>query len=256
MATVKTRVEISLFRRAAAISNSCMPIIERSLREDGMTERELARRVRRNIASRGGSLAFLTLVGCGDRSAMIHTEPKTTDREISGIGYIDFGASYRGYKTDVTVPFVKGRVGARDRRIVDTVQKAYRLAIRSWRPGMPCWRLFEATNGYIESRGYKMRHSLGHGVGRRIHESPIIGMPSRKVIRKVEGLARRGSKKAIRKLARWERIRGTKFEGGMVFTIEPGAYVEGVGGSRIENTFLVSGKKLKALTKARLIEVR
>lgn len=242
MGMIKTRMEIAKLKRAAGISNSCIPIIERALREDGMTERELARRVRRNIYRQGGRLSFRTLVGSGARSAMIHTKPSVTDNVISGIGYIDFGASWKGYKTDVTVPFIKGRVSAKEKKIVKVVQDAYRLACRIWKVGMPCWEFQEKVYGYVGSRKLWMGHSVGHGVGLKIHENPkMYGKPRKKLDAK--------------KAKRWERIKKIVFEENMAFTIEPGAYAAGLGGSRIENTFLASGKRLKRLTNSKLIEV-
>lgn len=242
MGIIKTRKEIALLKKSARISNSCIPIIEKSLKEDGITEREIARRIRRKIYSQGGRLSFMTLVASGKRSAMIHARPAATDRVISGIGYVDFGASHRGYKTDVTVPFVKGNAGARERRTVSTVLQAYNIALRSWRIGMPCWKLHEKVDDYIKSKGLQMGHSVGHGLGLKIHERPIIGKPRKKL--------------TGRKLRKWERIKKVTFQTDMVFTIEPGAYVKGVGGSRLENSFLVMGKRLKSLTKSKLIEVR
>jgi len=251
---VKTRAEIACIKRACAISNSCIPIIRKAVKE-GATEREIGRRVRENIYRKGGRLSFRTLVASGDRSAMIHCKPTVTDRPVDGIGYVDFGASYRGYKSDVTVPFVRGRVSRKEREIVRAVMGAYGAAVRFWRPGIECWRLHREADRHIQSRGLEMGHSLGHGVGLKIHERPIIYAPRDGLLRKVEALARRGNRKAIKRLSRWERVKKVSFRGDMAFTIEPGAYVKGVGGCRIENTFLTVGKRLKCLTKSKLIEV-
>lgn len=251
---IKTRTEIACIKRAAAISNSCIPIIRRAVKE-GATEREIGRRVRENIYRKGGRLSFRTLVASGERSAMIHCKPTVTDRPVDGMGYVDFGASYRGYKADVTVPFVRGKVGGRERRVVRTVIEAYGRAVRAWRPGMACWRLHREAESHISSRGLEMGHSLGHGLGLRIHERPIIYAPRDDLLRKVEILAKKGDEKAAKRLRRWERVKRVSFEDNMAFTIEPGAYVKGLGGCRIENTFLTVGKRLKCLTKSRLIEV-
>jgi len=251
---IKTAREIECIKKAAGIANSCIPIIERAVRE-GATEREIARKIRRKIYAQGGRLSFRTLVASGERSAMIHCKPAATDRPVSGIGYVDFGASWKGYKSDVTIPFVRGRIGPRERKIVEAVLEAYRKTVRSWRPGMECWRLHEKAASHLQLCGFEMGHSVGHGVGKKIHEAPVIYAPSKRALVKVERLAARGSLKAKRRLTRWERIRKVRFRTGMVFTIEPGTYVPKLGGSRLENTFLVSRKSLKCLTKAKLIEV-
>jgi Xaa-Pro aminopeptidase len=253
---IKTKKEISLFKKSAAISNSCIPIIEKALKEENMTEREIARRVERNIRSQGATLSFRTLVACGDRSAMIHPVPTVTDRKISRIGYVDFGASYKGYKTDVTVPFIKGKVNSRERRIVKSVIDAYKIALKSWKIGSPCWKLHEKIDSYLKSKNLEMGHGLGHGLGKKIHETPTIAMPDKRKLAKVERLAKRGNKRAMKRIKRWERVKKVTFQSNMVFTIEPGAYVKGIGGSRLENSFLASGKKLKSLTRAKLIEVK
>lgn len=255
MGMIKTKKEISLLKKAAKISNSCIPVIEKSLREEGITEREVARRIRRNIYRQGARLSFGTLVACGDRSAMIHPVPRATDRKISGIGYVDFGASYGGYKTDVTVPFIRGKVRARESRIVRSVIGAYNIVLKAWKIGEPCWKLHEKIENILAAKKLTMGHGLGHGLGKKIHERPTIAMPNRKSLAKVESLARRGDKKAAKRIRRWEKTKKVVFRPGMVFTIEPGAYVKGVGGSRIENSFLASGKRLKSLTRAKLIEV-
>lgn len=242
MAMIKTAREIALFMKAARISNSCIPIIAKALKEKNITEREIARRIKNNIYRQGGRLSFRILVASGPRSAMIHPKPTATNAKISGIGYVDFGASYKGYKTDLTVPFIKGKVKPRERKIVETVVRAYNIAVRRWKIGMFCWKLHEVADDYIRSKGLRMGHAVGHGLGLKIHENPTIVKPRKKL---------KG-----RRLKKWLKLKKVVFEPDMVFTIEPGAYVEDVGGSRLENTFLAGKKRLKCLTKANLIEVR
>lgn len=238
---IKTAKEADLLMKSAKISNSCIPIIERSLKEYGITEKEVAHRVEKNIRGQGASLSFKTLVASGERASMIHAVPHATNQVISGMGYVDFGASYRGYKTDVTVPFIKGKIGRKERKITNTVISAYKSAVSSWKYGMQCWRIHQVANDKIRSRGFVMGHAVGHGVGLRVHERPLIVMPRKKLTGK--------------KLKVWERIRKIKFENGMFFTIEPGAYVKNVGGCRIENTFCVHKQRLKRLTNAKLVRV-
>lgn len=256
---IKTKGELALLRKAARISNSCIPIIEKSLKENGVTEREISKKITKKIYSLGGKLSFRPLVACGNRSYQIHPKPNSTNNLISGIGYVDFGASYKGYKTDVTVPFIKGKIGSRERRVVKAVVDSYKFAVKSSRVGMHCWELHRNVDDFLISRGFKMGHALGHGLGKNLkesyHEGPIIYAPSREILRKLERKAANGSRKARRKIIWWHRIRNLKFQKNMCVAIEPGVYVKNVGGSRIENSFWASGKNLKALTKAKLIEV-
>jgi len=239
MGMIKTKREIELLKKSAAITDSCLPLIKESLKEK-ISERELSRRIRRRIYSQGTRLAFLTIVVCGKRSARIHTRP--TSKIISGLGYVDFGASYKGYKTDATVPFIKGKVSKREKRMVQTTLEAYNLAINSIKIGLPCWKLHEKVNKFLKTKGFEMMHSLGHGLGLKIHESPRISMP-RKCLK--------GKKKL-----RWEKMKKITFQEGMVFTIEPAAYVKGLGGCRIENDVLLTRSGPKILTKAKLLIIQ
>ena len=239
MVMIKTDREINLIKKAASISNSCIKIIKKSLQED-ITERELAKRVRKEINRQGGKLSFRTLVGTGNRSGMIHTKPHVTDRKISGLGYIDFGARYKGYASDVTVPFIKGEVSEGKKKIVALVLKGYELAVDSVKIGEPCWKLHEKVDNFFRKHKYKMQHSLGHGIGLKVHEKPVIGKPRKKL---------RGKKKL-----RWEKIKKITFQPGMIFTIEPGIYTKNFG-CRIENDFLLNKNKLVRLTNAELIRV-
>jgi len=242
MGMIKTKKEIELLKRSAEITNSCIPLIKESLKEDEITEKELRRRIWRKIRSQNASLAFQTLVACGKRSAMIHPKPHATNKMIFGIGYVDFGACYKGYKTDITVPFVKGKIGRKERKIIQTVLKAYDIAISSIKVNEPCWKLFQKVNNFLRRNGFELKHGLGHGIGLKIHEYPFISMPRRKRLT------------GKRKL-RWEKIKKINFQSSMVFTIEPAVYVKGLGGCRLENDILIKTKSIKILTNAKLIEV-
>ncbi len=241
MSVTKTKDEINLLKHSARIADSCIPVIEDSLK-DKITEKELRRRVERKIRSQNASLSFNTLVACGKRSTKIHPKPRATNNTISGIGYIDFGACYKGYKSDITVPFIKGKTGKRERKIVETTIKAYKLAVSSIKINEPCWKLFQKVNNFLKKNGFIMRHGLGHGIGLNIHEYPFITMPRKKKLR--------GKKKR-----RWERIKKINFQENMIFTIEPGIYVKGLCGCRLENDILLTKEGPVVLTHSRLIEV-
>jgi Xaa-Pro aminopeptidase len=240
MGMIKTNMEIELLKKSAKISDSCIPVIEQSLKER-ITEKELARRINKKIRSQGAKLSFQTLVASGKRSHKIHPRPYSSKKLICGIGYADFGASYKGYKTDITVPFIKGGIGKKERKIVETNIRAYEIAASSVRIGEPCWKLFKKTNDYMRKNGFKMQHGLGHGIGLKVHEFPHLVMPRKK-------------KLTAKKKRLWDKIRKITFQPGMVFTIEPGIYVKKVGGCRIENDFLLTKKSLKQLTHSRLLK--
>jgi Xaa-Pro aminopeptidase len=241
MGMIKTPSEIKLLKKSARIADSCLKVIESSLRED-ITETELRRRVYRKIKSQNAGLAFQTLVASGKRTSMIHTKPHATDKIIKGIGYVDFGASYKGYKSDVTVPFVKGKISREERKVIDTTIKAYKIATSSVVIGEPCWKLFEKAMRFIMKNGYPQNSAGWHGLGLKIHENPIMVMPRKKKL-----------KPKVKRI--WEKIKKFNFQKNMVFTIEPGIYVKGKYGCRIENDFLMTIRGPVALTHAKLIEV-
>ena len=226
--------KIELIKKSAQISNSCIPLIKKLLKEK-ITEKQLAIEIKKEILAQGAKLAFPTLVASGDRASKIHAKP--TKKEIAGLGYIDFGASYKGYKTDLTIPFVKGEITRQQQRILEVTLQAYNLAKKEVKINKSCWEVYEEVNDFLKNKGFEMKHSLGHGVGIRIHQFPIIGKPIKANKRKIEKLKR------------------VRFKEGMVFTIEPGIYVKGVGGCRIENTFLLTKNKLIQLTQSSLIKI-
>ncbi len=239
MGMIKTPKEIRNIKRAAYISNLCIKVIEKSLKED-ITERELAHRVRKEINRHGATLSFQTLVGTGSRSSMIHTKPRVTDNKISGMGYIDFGVRYNGYCSDVTVPFVKGKIGSGEKAIIKLVLEAYNSVIKSIGVGNHCWKLHDEVNMIFRKHGFRMQHALGHGIGAKVHEMPLIVKPRKRL---------RGKRKQM-----WEKIKRITFQPGMAFAIEPAIYTKNFG-FRIENDFLL-GSKLTKLTNARLIVVK
>lgn len=244
MGMIKSEEEIRLLKKSAEISNSCIPLIESLLKKEKITEREIARAIRKKIYSQGARLAFRTIVACGKRAAKIHAKPRATDKIISGLGYVDFGASYKGYKTDVTVPFIKGKISKKEEKMVKVVIKAYKLAFNSIRIGLPCFKLFEKIDKFLRKEGFSMQHSLGHGVGLKIHELPTIGV-SKKRLKKL----------SRKKKAKLEKLKKIRFQENMVFTIEPAVYVKGLGGCRLENTILLTKKGAVSLTHSKLIKI-
>lgn len=239
---IKTPEEIKLLKKSAKITDSCIKIIEHELKKEGITEKQLARAIDRNIRKQRAQLSFPTIVACGKRSRYIHARP--TSKRIRGLGYADFGSKYKGYHTDITVPFVKGPIGKEQQRILNTTLRAYKTMVRSIKLGAHCWKLHEKFEKFLGAHGYKVRHSLGHGIGSDIHELPTIGKP------------KHGKKLGPRRRKKWKRIRQLRFEPGMVFTIEPGVYVKGVGGCRLENDVLMTRRGPQMLTHSRLVKIR
>lgn len=250
---VKTKREISLIKKAVTIADSCIPVIEAALKEDNITEKEIARRIRAQMKSKGAREAFKTIVASDKRSAEIHANPRASDNIVKGMGLIDFGANYRGYRSDITVPFIKGKISKRKLRIVKTVMRAYNVGIKALKVGVPCWKVHYKVENFLNKRGYDFPHPVGHGIGLKTHELPYMGNLTEK---KMKILAKKYDKiKMARVRRKWEYLKTVRVEPGMVFTIEPGVYIEGVGGSRFENTVLMTARGAKVLTHSRLIKI-
>ncbi len=223
--SVKDSGEIETIRKACRITNFGIKFIENSLK--GMTERELAGALEDEMKGRGAEgMSFPTIVTSSGSSA-IHPFPSFSGRKIGrGLGLVDFGIIYRGYCTDVTVPFSVGRLKEREKKIVETVEGAYERTLDKLKAGVETRTLFETAEWVIKEAGFELRHGLGHGIGLEVHESPQIS-------------SRKGGR--IRKNS--------------VFTIEPGVYVPGTGGCRLENDFLAKAGGFEVLTKSRFFKI-
>ena len=246
---IKTRKEIKLLKKSAEIADSCIPVIEAALNEKGIREREIARRIRKQLKKMGAHEAFRTIVACGKRSAYVHPKPRVTNKVVSGIGLVDFGACYQGYRTDVTVPFIKGKISNREKNIVDSTLQAYNIAMRAVKLYEYCWRVHKKVDKFLRCRRLELMHAIGHGIGKSVHELPYIGNLEKKKIKQFS------KKKRERIMRRWEALKQLKFQPGMVFTIEPAVYIRGIGGCRIENDFLMTNAGAKQLTHAKLVIV-
>jgi Xaa-Pro aminopeptidase len=237
---VKTPWEIAIIRKSANISDTCVGVIERELRKDGdVTEKQLAAAIDRNIKRQGAQLAFPTIAISGKRAIYIHGKP--TNARLRGLGYVDCGAKYMGFCTDITVPFVKGDIGEKQKRILDTTIEGFDTLKKAPKAGMLCWKAQEKFEQYLKRKGYAVRHSLGHGIGLEIHELPSITKP------------RKGKKMRPSRRKLWEKFKSLRFEENQVFTIEPGVYVQGVGGCRYENDFLMTKSGPRQITHSRLV---
>jgi Xaa-Pro aminopeptidase len=213
--------EIELIKRAIDIAS-------KSLRENvrrimpGNQEREIALELEFSMRRNGAdSIAFDTIVVSGDRSALPHGKPGEKRINRDEFVIVDFGAGYRGYYSDETCTFFCGKPNRRQKEVYQIVKDAHDKAISSVRPGMKAVEIDAVARGWIRDAGYRdyFGHGTGHGVGLAVHENPVIGPESEDIV-----------------------------EEGMVFTIEPGIYIPGWGGVRIEDMVLVTGNGCEVLT--------
>lgn len=207
----------------AIIARSFDEIVETA--RAGMTEKAFSVEIE-YILKRAGAdkAAFDFIVASGARSAMPHAIASEKIIEPGDIIKLDFGVvGLRGYHTDITRLIALGAPRALIERIYKIALEANRLAIDAIRPGVMARDIDFIARDHIRRNGFgdHFGHSLGHGVGLAIHEAPRISALSKDII-----------------------------EEGMVFTIEPGIYIDGVGGARIEDMVYVESNRARALTRA------
>lgn len=228
---VKDAHEIDMLRRGAQLLSPVAADIIKDARP-GMTEQALAAKIDWRIKSAGFErCSFETIVASGPNSALPHAHPGERVLGKGDLVVLDFGGVYGGYCVDLTRTVALGEPDAEMARVYQAVLEAQKAAIAAVKPGVlagdidAAARTTLARHGLAEAFG----HSTGHGLGVEIHETPRIGPR-----REAAGDAPAPPDDAI--------------EPGMVFTIEPGAYLPGWGGVRIEDDVLVTSDGVEVLT--------
>jgi Xaa-Pro aminopeptidase len=192
----------------------------------GVSEREVAGAIERAIRSAGYERqAFDTIVASGPNAALPHYRAGTRILQPGDLVVLDFGGVLDGYCSDLTRTVSVGAPTPDARRLHAAVRDAQRAAIEAVRPGVPATGIDAAARDLLQSRGLgeAFGHGAGHGLGLDVHEEPRIGPPR-------------------------PHSAFVQLEPGMVFTIEPGAYVPGLGGVRIEDDILVTQEGCEVLT--------
>jgi Xaa-Pro aminopeptidase len=196
----------------------------------GRTELDVAADIESAMRDAGFSRpAFDTIVAAGPNSALPHARPGRRRLETGDATVLDFGGVYAGYSVDVTRTVQLGPASESLQRLYRAVSEAHNSAIGAVRPGVAASAIDAAARGVLERHGLggAFGHGTGHGLGLEVHEEPRIARPS-------------------------PHLPDTVVEPGMVFTIEPGAYVPGLGGVRIEDDVLVTPDGCEILTKPSL----
>ena len=219
-------------RRAIQITESCFRLAQKIIKLD-ITEIEIAKRMKKHALRLGAKrLCFPTIVSSGKSAKRIHSKltkkqiketihSKPTKKKIKQNEFIiiDFGVVYKGKRTDMTRTFCI-KPDKKKKKLYKLVKKAQKLAEKNIKPGISCFKVDMIVRNYLKTKTkYKFPYALGHGIGKKIHQKPIIKPRSKNI-----------------------------FKVGDIFTLEPGLHGKNVG-IRIEDMYIVTKKGIKKLTK-------
>ncbi|HEX5234754.1 MAG TPA: aminopeptidase P family protein [Silvibacterium sp.] len=220
---VKDSQELRLMENAAALGdrvfNAVLPHIE-----SGVAETEIAASLEFFARSMGAEgMSFETIVASGQRSALPHGKASSAKTPRNGFITLDFGVILKGYCSDMTRTVCVGKVSRDERAAYETVVEAQRAGVAAVKPGATCGEVDEAARAVLRKAGLAkyFAHSTGHGVGLEIHEAPRLAAGQTLVLKP-----------------------------GMVVTVEPGVYLAGKFGIRIEDMVAVTQRGNRVLTNA------
>ncbi len=220
---VKDRDEIRLIRKAVDLGSKLLPIVCEALTPGA---REISAAARLEFAAReqgAEAMSFETIVASGARSALPHGVASAARLPRKGFVVLDYGVILEGYCSDMTRTVCMGRATSEQRRVYNAVLEAQLAAIAAVAPGRTAGEVDEAARSVLKRAGLGQYfiHSTGHGVGLEIHESPRVAARQTDLL-----------------------------QPGMVITIEPGVYIGGKFGVRIEDMVLVTERGSEVLTRA------
>ena len=226
---VKEADEIKTIQKAVEIAESAYQNLLKTIKP-GMTEIEVATDLDFHMRNLGASgLSFETIVASGARSAMPHGVASDKVIEQGDMITVDFGCYYKGYVSDMTRTFALGDPGEKLKEVYGIVKEAQALVEKAAKPGITGAELDAVARDYISSKGYgeAFGHSTGHSIGLEIHEGPNVASKNEE-----------------------------PFVPGNVITNEPGIYLPGIGGVRLEDDLLITedgNKNLMTLSKELII---
>jgi Xaa-Pro aminopeptidase len=218
---IKDEEEIINIRKACEITDRCFNYLTEFIKI-GMTEKEIAYEIEKFFMENGADgLAFDSIVASGVNSSKPHAVPTEKQIEFGDIITIDMGCKYNGYCSDMTRTIFIGEINENIKKVYDLVLKNQEVTLTRMYDGANIKIITKMLENDFESHGYQLVHALGHGVGLDIHENPVISS-------KRENLLIQN----------------------MVVTDEPGIYIPGKFGIRIEDTVLITKDGYEVLTKS------
>ncbi|MCC5893198.1 MAG: aminopeptidase P family protein [Exiguobacterium sp.] len=220
---IKDEAELKIMKEAAAIADAAFEHIQTFIRP-GRTEKEVANELEMFMRAQGAdSSSFDMIVASGWRSALPHGVASEKVIEAGELVTLDFGAYYKGYCSDITRTLAIGPISDELQNIYDTVLRAQLAGVAGTKAGISGIEADALTRDVIKEAGYGeyFGHSTGHGLGMEVHEAPGLSFRSETIL-----------------------------EPGMVVTIEPGIYIAGVGGCRIEDDVVITEDGCVRLTQS------
>lgn len=217
--SIKTSDEIKKIEAACQLGDQAFEYAIGKLKK-GITEKQLAFEIEMFIKKNGAELSFPTIVAFGKNSSVPHHQTGETKLDYDQFVLIDMGVKLEDYCSDMTRTVFFGKPSDEQKKIYETVLKAQQKAAEFVKDGIKAEKIDKVARDYILSKDYSsIPHSLGHGVGLDVHENPHLSPNSKDILKE-----------------------------GMVFSIEPGIYIEGFGGVRIEDLFVLEKNGLRQLT--------
>lgn len=220
---IKDEQEISHTKQACRIADDTMATILDIITE-GMTESELAAEINYSLQSLGAEKpAFETISSFGKNTAEPHYTHGEKQLQKGDFIVCDFGACYKKYNSDITRTFVYGKATGQQKDMYETVLQAQQVALKMIKPGVQANAIHQAVHSAIESTAFKGKfiHSTGHSLGLSVHDGVGFNVENTMELRE-----------------------------NMILTVEPGVYISGIGGVRIEDDILIKKEGVELLTKS------
>lgn len=219
--SIKDSEEIHNIKKACELTDKCFEQLLNYIKP-GMTEKQIARKIERFYSEYSDGISFNTIVASGENSSRPHAVPSDRIIEKNDIITIDMGCKVNGYCSDMTRTIFVGNPTSEQKRVYDLVLKVQEQIIKEIKDGANIKNLVQIAEGELKINGYDLIHALGHGVGMEIHEKPFFRKTTDSYLKE-----------------------------NMIITDEPGIYIAGNFGVRIEDTILVRKQEAKVLTEAK-----